>query len=220
MTTANAIIVAGKPFMCSHPVKTWLDTGMHFGPARMRLQTRWVINHWTGAENSAEQTYRGMREHRNALGMPEPLSVHFIVDQLGEIFQCADTEARLAHCKAGGGNTYGVGIEVINRGHSKNPSKGFERSRMNETVHGQLINYGAFFPAQIEAVIALNRSICAAYDLPVRVPLKDGDVYAGVLPDAYREGYRGCLGHFHLERGKVDPAIDILRRIHESGLAG
>ena len=218
MNAQPFIIVGGKAFPCAVPVYNWVETGFHF-TARMRLQTRWIINHWTASENSAEQIYQSMRGHKNADGKPEPLSVHFIVDALGAAYQCMDADARGAHCRGGNGNSYGVGIEIVNRGHDfTKPSKGIERPRRTDRVHGQLIAYGEFLPAQIATVVALNRALCNAYELPLRMPMKDGDVYATTMPDAYRDSYRGCGGHYHFERGKVDPAIDILRRIHAAGL--
>lgn len=221
MTLQHAIIVAGKPVACTVPVRTWHDTGMHFVTRMRGVPPRWVINHWTASENSAEQVYRGMRDRKDALGRPDPVSVHFLVDQLGAAFQLADAEARCAHCRAGDGNTYGVGIEIVNRGHGSAPSKGFERTPVTERVHGQLVRYGAFFPAQVQTVIALNRAICAAYQLPMRCPIgPDGDVLATVMPDAVRERFRGCGGHYQWEKGKVDPAPDLLRRIHEAGMVG
>src|SRR5213595_1810369 len=102
---------------------------MHFLAPFRTPPTRYVINHWTGAENSARDTYQNMSDRG--------VSVHFIVDQLGEIYQCADTDARLAHCKSNGGNTYGVGIEIISRGHGKAPAKGFARSVRTDVIHGE-----------------------------------------------------------------------------------
>jgi len=192
---------------------------MHF-LTRMRVQeTRWVINHWTASENSADRVFENMRDRKSREGKPEPVSVHFIVDQLGEIFQCADADARCAHCAAGNGNTYGVGVEIINRGHGLAPSKGFERTRRTDRIHGVPVSYGEFFPAQIAAVIALNVALCSAYGLPLRAPLLDGDVFPTVMPPVLALRHRGVTGHLHFERGKPDPGLDILRKIHAHGMA-
>jgi hypothetical protein len=213
------IVAHGKAYRCLAPVRTWSATGMHF-LTRMRLaETRWIVNHWTGAENSAEQCFDNMRRHVDKDGKPEPLSVHFIVDQLGEVYQCADVAARCSHARENGGNSWGVGIEIINRGHGTTPSKGFERPRRTERIHRREVTYGEFYPAQISSVIALNAALCAALELPLRVPMKDGDVYPTVLPPGYLGAYRGVLGHLHLDRGKPDPGLELLRRIHAAGLS-
>lgn len=218
--SSGEIIVRGHPFPCLVPVHTWLTTGFHFLTRTRVREARWIVNHWTGAENSAAQCFANMRRHKARDGSPEPLSVHFIVDQLGEIYQCADTEARCAHAygNEGDGNSYGIGIEIINRGHGTAPSKGFERSVRTELIHKRLVTYGDFFPAQVTAVIALNAALCSAYSLPMHVPHRDGDVYPTALPAAYRERFRGILGHLHLELGKPDPGLELLRRIHAAGL--
>lgn len=215
---AQVIIVGGRQIRCAAPVRTWLTTRYHF-LTRMRTETRWIVNHWTGAENSAERCFQNMRDRINPLTRkPEPYSVHFIVDQMGDVYQCADADARCAHAVANGGNTYGVGIEIINRGHAPSDNKAFIRQKVTEHVHGREITYGAFYPAQIGSVIALNIALCGAYGLPVRVPMKDGEVFETVLPSGYLATFRGPLGHYNLDYGKVDPAPGLLREINSAGL--
>lgn len=217
--SVGEIIVRGQSYRCLAPVRPWTSTGMHF-LTRMRHETRWIINHWTAAENSADRAFEFMRDHKSATtGKPEALSVHFIVDQLGEIYQCADADARCAHCADGGGNSYGVGIEIINRGHGKAPDKGFTRTRRTERIHGRLIEYGEFFPAQIASVIALNAALCSAYSLPMRVPILNGDVFPTVLPAHIAATFRGPAGHLHFSPVKPDPGLDLLRKIHAHGMA-
>lgn len=212
------IIVRGQRFRCLAPVRTWLDTGLHF-LTRTRRETRWIINHWTGSENAATRVFEGMRSRLGPGGKPEPLSVHFIVDQLGEIYQCADTDARCAHARDGNGNTYGIGIEIVNRGDGDAPARGFVRTRRTELIHGRMCTYGEFFPAQVASVVALNAALAAAYALPLRVPMRDGDVYPTAVPPRYLASFRGVLGHCHLTTGKRDPGLELLRRIHSTGAA-
>lgn len=200
------------------PVRTWHETGLIYSPAPMRRETRWIVLHWTGSENSARQAFANMRKRS--------CSVHFICDQLGELYQCADTEARLAHAKPFvrgdvlSGNSYGIGIEIVNAGHGNAPDRGFMRTRRRERVHGKLITYGDFYEAQIASVVALCEALCGAYELPLRVPVRDdGQPFGTVLPRAYLERFRGVLGHYMLDAGKVDPAPALLARIHAAGLA-
>jgi hypothetical protein len=209
--SAQEIIVHGKPVRCLAPVRHWTATGMHF-LTRMRIgELRWIVNHWTGAENRAEAVFDNMCERR--------VSVHFIVDQLGTIWQTADTAARCAHAADNGGNSWGIGIEVINRGHGSAPMKGFVRPRRTEVIHGHKVTYGDFFEPQIASVIALNAALCTAYGLPMRVPQRpDGTVWPTTLPAASLATFRGCLGHLHLDAVKPDPGLELLRRIHVAGL--
>jgi N-acetylmuramoyl-L-alanine amidase len=210
------IIIAGRRWPLRAPVKTWLETGLVYAPAPLRRQTWWIVNHWTGSENTPEQAFANMRARK--------CSVHFLVDQLGVIYQFADAQARLAHAKpqrAGdvlSGNSYGVGIEIVNRGHGEAPEKGFIRRRRTEKIHGETITYGEFFAAQIASVIELNAALCDAYGLPLRVPMKAGAVYPTVLPRNYLATYRGALGHLQLDPAKPDPGLDLLEQIHRAGL--
>jgi N-acetyl-anhydromuramyl-L-alanine amidase AmpD len=211
-----SIIVRGQPYRCLAPVRTWHATGLHF-LTRTRRETRWIVNHWTASENAASRVFESLRSHVDRDGKPEPLSVHFIVDQLGEIYQCADTEALCAH--ALGGNTYGIGIEIVNRGDGGAPDRGFDRPKRTEMIHGRMCTYGEFYAAQVASVVALNAALAAAYSLPLRVPMKGGDVFPGVLEPHYLAGYRGVLGHLHISAGKRDPGLELLRRIHAAGAA-
>lgn len=220
--SSGAIIIGGVEYPCSIPVQPWAETGYHFAAhTRPRAHpTRWVVLHWTGAENRAADVYRNMATRRNPqTGRAEPLCVHFVVDQLGEIYQMADAQIRGAHCAARGGNAWSVGIEIVNRGHALQlPDKGFKRPLRVELVHGQRVKYGDFFHAQIVAATALTRALCEAYGLPLTAPTgPDGDVLARSLTDVELEAYRGPLGHYHLEAGKPDPAPELLRRIAAAG---
>lgn len=215
---AQEIIVRGVRFRCLAPVRSWHETGLHF-ITRMRKETRFVVVHWTAAENRPAQVVANMRSHMNAQREPEPLSVHFVIDQLGEVYQCADADARCAHAGENGGNEFGVGIEVINRGHGTAPSRGFDRALRTETIHGRPVTYREFYPAQVASVVELCSALCTAYGLPLRVPISNGDVHPTVLPPQYLGGYRGVLGHLHLSTvGKVDPGLEVLRRVHATGL--
>lgn len=219
MPVRDVIIVKGKAVRCAAPVHSWRDTGFHFLGITPRLKTRFVVNHWTASENSAADVYRHMAGHLSETGKAQPLSVHFIVDQAGAVYQCADADIRCAHAKERGGNTEGVGIEFINRGDGRAPEKGVLREPRTETIHGATVRYGAMTEAQEAAAIALNRALCTAYGLPMVCPLKGADIYPTVLPPPLLARFRGVLGHLHLDYGKRDPGLDLLRAIHAAGVA-
>ena len=219
--SSGSIIVGGAHYPCLIPVHHWMDSGLWFGIKPLRVhQTRLVILHWTGAENSAADVVRNMQNHVNRkTSKPEPLSVHFVVDQQGDIYQCMDTQARGAHCAAGGGNVFGVGVEICNRGHDfSRPTKGFIRPRRTELVHGSRVTYGDFFYAQTVAVVALCHAICAASGIPVQVPRgPDWDVVAWALSRDELYRFHGVIGHYCAEPGKPDPGPELLRKIAAAG---
>jgi N-acetyl-anhydromuramyl-L-alanine amidase AmpD len=211
----NAIVVRG----CHRPidaiVHTWVKTGLHF-TCRMRpSRTRWIVNHWTGSENPPETLHRNMKNAVNSLTKkPEPKSVHFAVDALGEIYQFADTDARCAHAKAHHGNSISIGIEFICRGDDdKMPSRGIVRERQSDIIHGAIVTYDDLTAAQIAAGVELNEVLCAEYKIPLAVPRRGNDVYSTELPLSFLARFHGCVGHYMLEKKKRDPGLSLMRAI-------
>lgn len=203
-----SILVGGHLFDCDAPVIDWLESGLHFPLGRRRIETRFVVNHWTGSENEPRTVVANMTRGRKA--------VHFIVDPRGTVYQCCDADMRGAHAAENDGNDYGVGIEYVGRGHdTKVPTRGIIRPLYVDTVHRQRIKYAGMTPAQVASAVALNRSLCRAYGLPSNVPMdaRTGNVFANVLPPLYLERFRGILGHLHLDAEKVDPGLNLLREL-------
>ncbi len=207
----NEIVVDGKSVHCGANVRTWHETGLWFMGLKPREQTQMVVLHWTGAENPPEAVYRNM----SASG----LSVHFVIDQAGVVWQMADTCALCAHAK--GVNDRAIGIEIVNRGDAVGvPDKGVQRDTVIETIHGKQVKYAAFKAAQVVAAVELVTALCEAYGLPLRVPTERGDVVARALPKAQLDAFRGVIGHLHTKASKRDPGVRLLRLVHARGEAG
>jgi N-acetyl-anhydromuramyl-L-alanine amidase AmpD len=192
-------------------VRPWTETGLGFPGLAMRDATKLICLHWTGAENSPAQLHANL--------VREGLSVHFAIDQLGVIWQFADTDALCAHAK--GANERAIGIEIINRGSNLTaPDKGVRRAQLTETIHGVKVTYAAFTPQQTEAAILLVTALCRAYKLPMRVPMLGSDVYASELPPAVKNAFTGVIGHLQWSQGrKLDPGLSLLRLVHARGAA-
>ena len=215
MKHGGAIIVRGQEVPIGTTVHTWATSGLFFMCRARSEPTRAIMNHWTGSENAPRDVFQHMRDARDELGRPSPKSVHFFIDQLGEIWQCADTDARCAHAKAMGANAWSIGIEHICRGHNfKASQRGYIRPRVTDIVHGVKLTYDELTPAQVYASCMLNHALCKAYDLPMRVPEKDGDVLSTTMPPKYAATFRGVLGHYMVERLKVDPAVRLMRSLN------
>ena len=215
----HAIYVDGKPVHCSAVVRTWHETGLLFPALKPRKRTDLICLHWTAAENPPDAVHRNMRAHKDEDGKPEPLSVHFVVDQAGVVWQMADANAFAAH--AAGVNERAVGIEIINRGDdTRVPTKGVQRDTIIEVIHGRQVKYAAFKPAQVVAVVELVQALCEAYGLPMRVPTEGGDVVPGALSKGQLEAFRGVIGHLHTKGGKRDPGVRLLRLVQAHGGAG
>jgi N-acetylmuramoyl-L-alanine amidase len=206
----SAIQVGGRLVECEVPVITTDDTS--FPVRNNRAHTRFVVCHWTGSENPVRQVVENMRSASK--------SVHFIVTANGAVYQCGNANWRLAHAAAGDGNRYGIGIEFINRGHALELwDHGTEREMVTERVQGQELTYGLMTTEQKRVAVALCGTLCAAYELPFQVPVdaRTGAVVPRLLPEGFRGRFRGVLGHFHLDPGKVDPGLDLLEHLKAHG---
>lgn len=214
----NAVEIGGALMGCDAPVMGMRESGLAFSVQRMRETTRFVICHWTGSENKAPSVYRNM--------IARGVSVHFIVAQDGLVFQCADANARLAHTLSddydergqpiGDGNSYGIGIEFVNRGHDlKLPDHGHKRTPTEDIIHSRRVRYGKMTRPQVASAIALCTTLCRAYRLPMIVPIdaRTGHVYAGKSPRAARSRFSGICGHYWFNAQKVDPGLDLLEQI-------
>lgn len=210
-----AIIYKGRKIKVPFAVKTWEDTSWRFH-GRFRTETHLIVNHTTGAENPPEAVFRNLNEHKNAFKDPEPLSVHFVVDSEGRVYQMADTELRCAHTGTPFNDT-SIGIEFICRLNANVPDKGVEREVVSDIIHGRRVVYATLTERQTLAGIALNEALCKLYGLPLAVPLHtNGDVLRGVCTGL--SAHRGCCGHLHLKETKNDPGIRFLRMLHAHGM--
>ncbi len=217
------LVCRGMQVDVDFPVRTYLETGWQFH-GRSRATTNIIVNHWTAAENPPSMVYTNMLNHAvfDASGGrdPQPLSVHFVVDKDGIVFQMADTELRAAHCKAHGLNSTSIGIEFIGRGTAVDvPSRGVERPLVTESLQGRKTRYYELTPAQVRVGVKLNRELCRLYGLPLRVPLdKGGQPHLYALPEASIRSYTGCIAHGHAEAKKNDCGLALLRAIHQQSV--
>lgn len=225
LTQQKHLIVRGAKVPVPFGVYQFADTGFEF-IGRPRTSTRAVVTHLTGAENAPGTLYDSMGRHyvfKDQKRVPAPLSIHFAVDQKGDVYQMADTEMRGAHAVGKGGdrsaNAWSIGIEFIGRGSDlSRPARGYERERIKTKIHGQPVVMDELFDAQVKSGLVLLEALCRLYSLPVRVPEEaNGDVLQGVLSDALYDGWRGVLAHPHVERGKTDLSPKLMRAVQRRG---
>lgn len=147
------------------------------------------------------------------------LSVHFMVDLDGTVYQTCDTSARAYH--AGTFNDGSVGIEIANVGAYADRAE-LERllpipkgaalgalppgyvprparpGPLRGRIQGTELWQQDFTDAQYEALGRLCAALCGALGVPTEVPPD-----RGVLFDPTE--WEGILGHYHLTTAKVDP---------------
>jgi N-acetylmuramoyl-L-alanine amidase len=213
VSPGHRIVVDGRPVDAGTRVVLWSDPDGYratdFG-TRKGSTVHQIVLHYDAAGTSA-QCFEVLEKRG--------LSVHFMVDLDGTVYQTCDTSARAYH--AGTFNDGSVGIEIANVGAYATPEelerllpipkgaalgalpKGYvprpaRPGPLRGKVHGRELWQEDFTDAQYEALGHLVAALCMSLDVPPRAP---GE--RGVLKDP--EGFRGILGHDHLTTGKIDP---------------
>lgn len=132
-----------------------LDPSPNYGPRRDGKRPTYLILHYTGLSTAQEAI--------DILKSPErEVSAHYLVHEDGHVVQMVSEKARAWH--AGKSvwkgeadiNSASIGIEIVNP--------------------GDLENYPPFKEAQIDAVIALCRDICARHDIRPENVLAHSDI--------------------------------------------
>jgi len=160
------------------------------------------------------------------------LSVHFLLDVDGTLYQTLDLAARARH--AGSANDRSIGIEIAHAGahatpaaadrfyaddgrtlvttRSMEPPPGgpFSPARpglFGETLNGSAVVQRDFTEAQYVALERLVASLARAFPELAAGPPRDAE--GGVATDALEPdvaaAHRGLIGHVHISRRKVDP---------------
>jgi len=167
-----------------------------FLPARDEKIDKFVV-HWDGCF-SAFMCHQVL-ESRG-------LSVHFCIDNDGTIIQLMDTNNIAWHAR--GVNTKSIGVEVSNAVYMKHASKYKPPRPVWENVecHGKQIGpILGFTDEQVKALKVLTKTICERYKIPLAVPLNEkGELIKGVAKSW--KTFKGVMAHYHLNKGKTDPA--------------
>jgi hypothetical protein len=135
------------------------------------------------------------------------ISVHFLIDNDGTIFQMLDTQHKAWHAgipRYEGGNEKGIGVEISNAYYLKYQdwyvNKGFgERPTQDHAyVHGRTLDpFLDFYPVQIEALKALWKAIHIGVGIPLEY---------SVHKDCERGKFNGFCNHYNFIKSKIDCA--------------
>ncbi len=185
------------------------------------------------AAGTSENCFRILHDKRG-------LSVHFMLDIDGTIYQTLDLQERAWHATKA--NDRSIGIEIANIGAYPPKdaqvldrwytSAGFERqitlpARFGDggvrtpefigtparpqpivgQIQGQWLQMYDLTNEQYEALSKLTATLCSLFpqiicDYP-RNP--DGSLITTALDDQQYASYKGLLGHFHVQKNKIDP---------------
>jgi N-acetylmuramoyl-L-alanine amidase len=192
------------------------------------------------------------------------LSVHFLLDLDGTVYQTLDLKERAWHATSS--NSRSVGVEIANMGaygeSEKKPfsdwyapepngqtritiparfgdggirTKGFvghpaRPGAVKGSLQGRELTQYDFTPEQYEALIKLTATLCKVLpkiqcDYPRDA---SGQIIPERLSDEDLKAFEGIIGHFHIQKEKVDPGpafqwdyvINNARRLLSSGWSG
>lgn len=142
------------------------------------------------------------------------LSVHFLIDNDGTIYQTMDINDVAYHAGSKTWNDKSIGVEISNAYYPKHQDwyvkQGLgERPIIdNAIVHGERLKpFTGFYPQQLEALKALAKAINKATGIPLKTPLdRSKQTNTTVSKKAASGQFEGFINHYHLTNKKIDCA--------------
>ena len=182
---------------------------------RPKRNIRLFVNHWDVCLSSrACQTVLDKRG----------VSVHFLIDNDGTIYQTMDLQHGAWHAGSERVNRASVGVEISNAYYTKYQSW-YKRNGFGERpiisgarVHSEkLDDFTGFYPVQIQALKALWKSINVACDVKFNTPLNQfNTISKNYVQEAKYGKFNGFVSHYHVSKNKIDCAgLDIQKLLEE-----
>jgi hypothetical protein len=153
------------------------------------------------------------------------ISVHFLIDNDGTIYQTIDLQHAAWHAGSSRTNRPSVGVEITNAYYPKYQAwyekHGFGLRPLIEDawVHGnKLAPFLGFYPAQIEAAKALWKAIHNAIGIPYETPVSQfGKTSTKYVQDVAYGTFTGFVSHYHVSKTKIDCAgLDLKTLLDET----
>jgi N-acetyl-anhydromuramyl-L-alanine amidase AmpD len=148
----------------------------------------------------------------NVLHNERGLSVHFLLDNDGTIYQTIDLALCAYH--AAEWNDHSIGIELCNRGDAfaephyyDSGHHGPKRDIRTIQIHGHTMRAFDYTPAQKDSFVRLCKALAHILpNVPAEFPQSSPGTQAWTaLPPAQSLSFHGYLGHYHLTARKWDP---------------
>ncbi len=146
----------------------------------------------------------------NVLQNERGLSVHFLLDNDGTIYQTIDLAWMAYH--ASEWNIASIGVEMCNRGDRIADKDYYAKHKMARTpkacrINGHTFDAWDYTPEQYDSFRRLARALTRLLpNLPVDFPQSSPGVQTwDTLPMSASFGFAGYIGHYHLTAQKWDP---------------
>ena len=152
------------------------------------------------------------------------ISVHFMIDNDGTIFQALDTQHAAWHAGSRRHNQSSIGVEISNAWSTKYQnsyvSRGFGERPIVDTawVHGsKQPPFLGFYDVQTQALKALWKAVHKATGIPLECPVDEsGNTSTTVSKLAAANKFKGFCSHYHLTKRKIDCAgLDVKQLLEE-----
>ena len=217
----DASISAYTPHCVGNPSSLYASNpAKGIGQNTMRYRGRRLI----GADRSLPRLQQVLRQfvvHHDGMGTSRDcfrvlhdergLSVHFLIDNNGDIYQTLD----LVECgfQAAGVNEISIGVELCSRGDKLDLTANqqamyekYKRDKVTCIVNGHQWLCWDYTKEQYDAMIALGRTLSRVFPgLPQTYPQDGaGEPMRDTLGSDPR-AYAGYLGHYHVTNQKWDP---------------
>jgi len=182
---------------------------------RPQRNVRLFVNHWDVCLSS-----RICQDVLTKRG----ISVHFLIDNDGTIYQTMDMQHAAWHAGTSRVNRASVGVEITNayypkyqewykrNGHGERPLK------TDAWVHGNKLEpFLDFYPIQVEAAQALWRAIEPVTKVELKTPLNQfGKTETRYIQEVVYGKFAGIVSHYHCSKRKIDCAgLDIQNLLEE-----
>ena len=165
---------------------------------RVREVVDQLVLHYDAA-GSSRRCFEILQDERG-------LSVHFLLDADGTIYQTLDLRDQAWHATKA--NPRSIGVEIANLG-AFPPVEGAgpRPERIRGVVQGVELEQVDFTPQQYESLAKLAAALCTVFPkIAPDVPRDErGVVRTAALGDAEFESFHGILGHLHVQANKQDP---------------
>ena len=152
------------------------------------------------------------------------LSVHFLIDNDGTIYQTMDINDVAYHAGSRTWNNKSIGVEISNAYYPKHQdwykrNVGEERPLITDAVvHGKKLDpFTGFYPQQLDALKALMRAVNKATGIPLQAPLdRSKSTNTTVSKKAASGRFEGFVSHYHLTNRKIDCAgLDLKKLLRD-----
>ena len=220
----NYIVYNGEFFPIEwEKVVLWSETGgmkakkgsYYDYTSRPKRGVRLFVNHWDVCLSS--HACQSILDKRG-------ISVHFLIDNDGTIYQTLDLQHGAWHAGSERVNRASVGVEISNAYYPKYQDW-YKRNGFGERpiitgarVHGeQLDSFTGFYPEQIKALKALWKCMHLAAGIELQTPTNQfGTTNKGYVQDAKYGKFNGFVSHYHVSKNKIDCAgLDIKKLLDE-----